>query len=1035
MFMKDAKTPLLILNASAGSGKTYRLVKEYIKLLLISETSNFASLLAMTFTNKAAFEMKERILLALDEIGNNQLFKGKQDALIEELSEEVGIDKDEVIQRCSSVLHSILHQYEDFNISTIDKFNLRLIKSFSKDLDLPADFNVIIEEDLLLQQVIDNLLSSMGKPDTKDLSAFVLKYAESKLEEGKKWDVRDELIKFGKYLTIEKDAEIIHHLKNKQFSLEDRNNLYIAKKSIEDGYLKLAKEFEVILDNADLSQINGKGQSEKALRKVCSEEILGNFEFLTEARTNIFIHQTKDPKVDESVLQKLKQLYNYWEDYRIEYAKLKIALKNFFNIALLKYMDESMHELRNEEHIVRISEFNELISELIRNENAPFIYERIGTKFQHFLLDEFQDTSHLQWVNLVPLLHNSISEGHRNLIVGDPKQSIYRFKNGIAEQFIELPAIYNPTNNNEIANTSKYFEANGIKLELNDNWRSAPEIVNFNNVFFEFYKSFSSEKAHSFYNSILQHPKSDKKGYVEVTSKSLKDNDYDPLPYLFEKVEECINDGIKGSQICILGRSNKECNNYAIALTDKGYKVISSDSLLIHNNMLVKLAIDYLYWRTKPFDDVYAKKFIEQFLRNTGADYTKFDKYISEEKYNDKTKRVIQKDAFIEDNFNQPVDFFGNFDSLYELIQNFFALMNWKELENPYLHHLADIIYGFEQKNGPDLKAFLSSYEDTKHKIAVQIPGSEDAITVMTIHKSKGLEFPVVILPDVNSKESKIKEALIESGDFVFFDTPSGKSVVPEIIEYGEEESEQAYIDSLNLYYVALTRPEYRLYVMHHFKRNNALGNNFHKSLELMDGSKTDEDTITYITGERLPIGATKKSSSTIDYIPKSLEDKLWFPDIALQDQKELIEGNYLSKEVQFGLQFHLILSELNDQQSVDEIIQSLVETGEVDKKNVDDLKIEVNHFLNHPTYQNFISDSTRILREQDIIVDYSKIIRPDLVIRKQNEAIIIDYKTGEETNKNHQQVKGYIAAFKDMGFSKVSGYLYYTETREFREA
>ena len=249
----------------------------------------------------------------------------------------------------------------------------------------------------------------------------------------------------------------------------------------------------------------------------------------------------------------MKQAIDAFIAYRTglleEYASLRLFLSNFFNMALLQFMAQAMQDIKKEERVIRISEFNTLISSLInsedRNESTPFIYERLGSRFHHFLLDEFQDTSRLQWLNLVPLVHDSIGQNKDNLIVGDPKQSIYRFKNGVAEQFVALPKIFNPEGNSRIQAFSEYFDQMGEVIPLENNWRSSPIIVQLNNAFFEALREQLPEKAKGFYNSVSQFPKSNIHGKIVIQSKEERVTTESIVPQIEDWIKECVADGFK----------------------------------------------------------------------------------------------------------------------------------------------------------------------------------------------------------------------------------------------------------------------------------------------------------------------------------------------------------------------------------------------------------------------------------------------------------------------------------------------------------
>ena len=774
------KKPLKVLNASAGSGKTYHLVKEYLKLLINNEATPtaFSHVIAMTFTNKAALEMKERIIQALDTIGSPEYYGQKAADLTDELSRELAISPIEVAERCSKSLEGILHRYEEFHVMTIDKFNLKLIKSFGRDLDLPNDFEVIMDESELIEKIVDDLLNQLGEEGSKELNDLILYYARTNIDDGNQWNFRRSLVEFGHILRSERNNDVVERLLEMDFSLEHYGSLRKERTALDKAYLKRAKRLQTAIDieHLESSLLPGKSTTYKGILKFIAHTSFPNeARLMTDSFAKNLDAELKPGQIyPESIKTEIREIVQFHTDNIRQYTSLDLFMKNFFNMALLQYMAGALKRVRKDEQLIRISEFNTLISELIQNESTPFIYERMGTKFHHFLLDEFQDTSRLQWLNMVPLVKESISQNKDNLIVGDPKQSIYRFKNGVAEQFVELPAIYNPEKDPRIALQSRYFSTMGQVKELSNNWRSSPTIVRFNNGFFTELRSLLPETTAEFYNSIEQTPKSDKSGRVYVVSKEEKKTADALTPLILDWVHECLDAGFKLGEICILGNTNRECNRWALGLNAAGYSVVSTDSLLINSSLKVQLTIAFLKRRLHPSGENEKKRFAELYFRIHSGSYSDYRKYIVEKETQDGKKfRVFDDNAFLDDHFSGRNGFFFKHESLYDLVQQFYKLIGYNELSDPYLHHLADIVFDYGLHKGPDLKGFLSDYETKKNKIAVQIPASDDAIQLMTIHKSKGLEFPVVIVPSMNFSGDVKSHFLVDIDDFVIYKKPS----------------------------------------------------------------------------------------------------------------------------------------------------------------------------------------------------------------------------------------------------------------------
>lgn len=1026
------KKTLKIYNASAGSGKTYQLVKEYIQLLIEHPTQfKFPSIVAMTFTNKAALEMKERIISDLDAISTTEQPSAKAIGLTEDIAKHLKISEEEVQKRCKKALSAILHRYEEFHVLTIDKFNLRIIKSFSKDLDLPADFEIMMDEEELLGDVINEILNKLGDSDFEEITKTVFAFAESNLNEDKKWDFRRDLLEFSKVLTKEQNDELIQKLLALDFSSEWYVQILNARKKLieelENVKFELSQTLGSVVNPSKL--VGGQtalNQLEKFITpeynvftdKAFSKTIIGWFE--KEIPASKFI-----PSDVFSATEKIVELRN---EKSKDYAELTSFLNVFYSMALLRHVAQDLISMRSNENIIRISEFNKLISDLIKDESAPFIYEKLGNRFKHFLLDEFQDTSHLQFLNMVPLIDNAISEGEENLIVGDPKQSIYRFNNGLAEQFVALPKIYNPQGDKEIARKSALFDQQGEKIELEHNWRSSSTIVDFNNRFFGQFKQLLSENSQEFYSSTTQIPSNSTEGSIHILSEKREISLTERVEKIVQWIEQCKVDGYKYGDICILGDRNKKCNKWAVELTKRGYKIVSAESLLIKSSMKVELTIAYLKRRLSPDNPSFQKQFAELFFRLRGLSVDKFHEYI--EVKTDKNSRDYHEfndNRFLTDYFEGKERFFQKKESLYNLILGFFELMEFKELKDPYLHRFADYAYEFGLKKGPNLKLFIEDYQKNKGKIAVEIPASSDAIKIMTIHKSKGLEFPVVIMPNLDFKNSLANhdKFLFQSDKYILHGLPNEKSPIPASKELAEKENESIRTDSTNLLYVGFTRPQERLYVLNHFDRNK-FALNVHNTFSNLEDA-TEKRKAIEIKYDA-PKSSGKNENLTEGFLPEDIQDRLWFPEIALQDKAELKEKDFLSPERQRGVQFHHLMTKIESEKFISEEVKKGIDEGLVSIENESFLRERIKRTLNSENYQSIIDGARKTLNEQAIISEEGAEIRPDKIVFKDEETIILDFKTGVPKKQDAKQVLTYVEALSQMNFPKVKGCLYYTE-------
>ena len=1031
---------LIVLNASAGSGKTYNLVITYLKLILDStkDMNAFSEVMAMTFTNKAAFEMKDRIISYLDNISriselDHQTYI-KTDAICRQLATELNLEFPIVIQRSKNALKAILHHFEDFNVVTIDKFNLRLIRSFSKELNISDDFKIVLNEEEILDNVVENLLDSLDNKSQVKLTNLVLNYSKEKLNEEQSWNFQKDLKQFSMILTNEKYFSQIDELMNLDFSDDDYTILKDKIRLIENNVKSQANELYIKLTELDYDRLPGKSKSKSAIEKLNADVIFDHIQddggFFSISMLENF--QKANPKGDvfPTELAEKAIRFNYVFSKEAEnYFVSKTALKHFHNLALLKFISSELVSVKEKEHIIRISEFNTLISQLIQDEYAPFIYERLGTKYKHFLLDEFQDTSRLQWMNLVPLVYESLSNRFDNLIVGDAKQSIYRFKNGVAEQFVALPKIYNPEKNPEIERKSLYFVSEGVKKVLENNFRSRKNIVHFNNLFYQKIADFLSNEQREFYKDVFQNPKGQDGGYIEVHSKKvISKSDIDIIPLIYNWVDSIVADGYNPGDICILGNTKIECNNWAIALSEK-YQVVSDDSLTVQSDDYVKLTVSYLQWYISQHSELEAKRFIELYLTcfDEKEDCT-FTSLFVKKKTDNGLKDFFDKSRFILFYFGSHSTLFPSFENLYSLIQTFYRLIGINEINNPYIHHFVDLLYQYDLNVGSDIAGFLKEYEQKTKTSSIQIPENNGAIKIMTGHKSKGLEFPIVILPNMNfSLESKKTKLLVEQDDHFFYVPISKNSKIKNVKNASITELSNVFLDKLNLCYVMTTRPVDRLYIGNYFVEDKNFGGIFDESLKAISsnvGFIMENETFIFGDKEQLNNNLTELNDN--NFYPTPINDRLWFPKISLI--KEINQEDYQLTEAQrYGNQLHFLLSEINSFDEIDLTLKKFSRESKIEYEFEKRLKDDLELIYNNEFYKSLLEEAEYIYNERKIIASFFDSKVPDKIVYTKDEIILIDFKTGLPNNRHKKQVYEYMNLLYQMESKPVKGFVFYT--------
>ena len=1032
--------PLSVLSASAGSGKTHQLVLEYLSILLkdAQYKRKYKSIVAMTFTNKAASEMKERILSTLFGLAYVDPQNKKVENMRLDLEKQTGLSADELSRRSKLALEGILHAYEDFHVSTIDKFNLRLIRSFSRDLDLPADFEVILNEKQVTEDVVDLLMNQLGAPGAEDLTDWMYQYAKANLQEGNSWNFRKQLIEFSSMLGKEKNAEKIQQLLQLELTKGNYTRLYEDRNQILTAFLADAKQVHDEFFNLDLnlSDIPGKGTTIKNFEKLNVQNAFPKINSNNDGLFSATVIKLMEPNSKFAIPLSLKEdVIRLNERYLTDLAAfnlIELYRKNFFNMALLQHVGKQLQIMMNDEQLIRISEFNKLISKLVRDEEAPYIYERLGVRFEHFLLDEFQDTSRLQWLNLIPLILESLAHNRWNLIVGDAKQSIYRFNNGLAEQFVSLPAIYNPENDRQIAAKSATFASRGAKRVLPSNFRSAKEIVEFNNLLFEgLAKCLPANMAH-FYQDLKQEPTQQKSGYIHIESIQQKITFEERLEKVIRFIEESLHAGFEPGDICILTETNKLGNSLAIGLTERKYQVVSQDSLLVSKDAQVQLILSYLRRRASPKKTTETKRFAELFFRLHGAystaDYLGYFEVVQKD---GKSIRIFNDTRFLKDHFGGTTSFFTTYESVYDLVQKFMKLMDWKETEEPYLHHFMDVIYGFQLARQSDIHHFLEFFDAQKDKIALQMPDTQSALKIMTIHKSKGLEFPVVIIPNMDFTTTMNPQGkyLMEVRDKILYAFPGKNQQIPELNAFAKDENNLILLDKMNLFYVGMTRPELRLYALNDFEKGK-FGAMIHDQLEGLNLGMTKDGLLQI--GQSEPISKKEDSTDNL-YLPVDFSQRLWYPDIVFrkvfQDETEIQQ-----EEQRFGNDFHLLMSLCQSNVDTDQVLAKLLKDGNIEQKNEQRLRECAQAFWMKMEEGNYLQNIEKSLNEQVVLAGENDVKKPDKVFVKSEEVIVIDFKTGKINQKHMEQIVAYSKLLEEIFKKPVRCLLYYSALNQLTE-
>ena len=1026
-------TPFKVYNASAGSGKTFNLVKSYLKLLFKNENIfAFKHILAMTFTNKAVGEMKDRLLKTLDEFSKTNVLDGKND-MFNLICTELDLSPIQVHTKSKNLLNTIMHNYAAFDITTIDGFNHKLIRTFAYDLDLPVNFEVDLDTDSLLQKAVDNLISKAGTDTT--FTKILIAFALEKADDDKSWDITSDLFEMSKKLINEND---IPHL-NEAFKDKTLEDFKVLKNSLKSNISKIEKESKKIGNEAlDLIQEN-----DIPINHFASSDLPNHFKKLATLNLKSLLFEGRLAKNLEeenyfgakatadtkhlilTIIDTLKDLYYRSQVITEGYTFLKAIYKNIIPLSVLNAIKTELQSIKDEENKLLISEFNTLISEEIKNQPTPFIYERIGEKFRHYFIDEFQDTSLMQWNNLIPLMENALTgqnlkgEIGTAMIVGDAKQAIYRWRGGKAEQFIELTKQTNP------------FPVNKDVIQLEYNYRSCKNIVDFNNSFFN-YTATTSFRNHDYaelYKDASQKNKTSTDGYVNLTFLDYTDNDDKVNQYnakTLEIINNCIANGFSLKDICILTRKRKDGVSISKYLAENNVAIISSETMLINNSEEVKLITNVLRILENP-NNLEVKANILHYIANTYDIANKHD-FISK-------ALSLNEEVFFK-TFNQFEIFFDANSitqlSLYDTVESIARQFKLTDESDAYIQFYLDLVLDYSQKNITDISGFLTYYDNKKDKLSIVSPENQEAVQIMTIHKSKGLEFPVVIFPYADLDIYRDKKSQIwfplEQKDFNGF-SKTLINVNKDLEMFGDQGAviynqfkSQQELDQINLLYVALTRPEEQLYIISKNETKITEPNSFSKLFiaYLQDQNIWEDNKYCYEFGNpKRELNPELKKDNTItdkQFISVDKKDH----NIKIISKSGYLWDTNQEDAIEKGNIIHDIMANVKTKEDIPFAVNQAIKDGIINKQQATIITSNINQIVNHPKLTAYYTDQYLIYNEKDIILSNGQLIRPDRLAIKNNEAIIIDYKTGAVNNKYEQQLQLYTTQLEMMGY-KVS--------------
>jgi ATP-dependent exoDNAse (exonuclease V) beta subunit len=1033
----------VVYKSSAGSGKTFTLVKEYLKLALANEHQiqiNYKRILALTFTNKAAAEMRIRIVNALIQIcePNTHI------PLEETLCKELAINEVILKERAQKLINYLLHHYSDFAVSTIDSFSHKIVKTFAHDLKLPVNFNLETDTKEFYNKVVSQLISEIGSD--KEITFLLKEFALNNLDENLSWDPEKNMQEFAKILQQEGSIEHIQHLSSLNEAELEKMKLTLQNK-IKDFKNYIVSHGQKALDLIDqhhLKEVDftGKSRGPQNYFKKCVEFDLDpedkNATLLKAIENNKWAANDASADVKnkiESITSQLNQiatdLLDYYKNNFSKYKLYQLLNKRIYPILLLKKIQSITNQIKEDEQLVFIEEFNSKIFEFIKNEPVSFIYERLGDRYKHFLIDEFQDTSTLQWQNILPLVENSLADGHFNLLVGDGKQSIYRWRNANVRQFAILPKLENAANSAIIQQQENALVRNYDERVLKTNYRSFTTIIEFNNALFDHLsKTYLTEPLNGIYDHQEQNVINRSIGKVTIVNDPKEKeqlNDF-VCGKTLKYINDALNNGFEYKDICIISSSNKNGSLIANFLNEQQIPVISNDSLLLSNSAEVNTLCAFLKYIQNSKDHVSATVVIHYLLDQ---------KAITLEQFHSAVINLAKKDLyFILDQLGFSISENEiQSKNLLDIAVYLIAVLklNNNVSANIYLRFFLDEISKYMSTKNSNISEFNTWWLKRSEKSSLIISENLNAVKIMTIHGSKGLEFPVVIVPFCNWETNKIREQWLELKEE---ELPIQSAYLPMnkqttaagFTEEVNKETQEVTLDNINMLYVAFTRAVEQLHIISS-ANNNQKNPGVNKWLnDFIDQSsiftKVEDE---YVFGETVIKKQNKQSVNTVI----QLKEQEWRSTIeAVKIKGSFLKNSEITEHAkQKGILIHYILSKIKLRSDIDHALTSTLIEGTITAQEKSELKTVLTKLLEIPTLKPYFTNAYQSKIERELLNNTGDILRPDRIAFSENEVCIIDYKTGQEnTKKYNKQMLEYDQAIRKMGYTNIKKLIVYIE-------
>lgn len=1039
---------LSIYKASAGSGKTFALTQEYLRMMFTDKTHGdtrlpHSRILAVTFTKKSTAEMKERIMRELYILSTKPCESDYIKDFLED--ENIGLDIDGIKQRAQELLIGILQNYNRFSVSTIDGFFQQVLRTFARELGLSTNYDLSLDANEIIELAADDILRKVKANDTqaKDVTQWLVEYIKNNINEDQRWNPLYDIRKFSKELFKE---SLIEQLPTLQNIYQDKLKIRDYQQQLKQIQKNFLEELQTLLDNirALLYDIypnywNSKATgifslpAQEAMEYNIGSTLRGVFQQEIPLYKKPKRHEEEYIKgvYKDQVLPLILKIKDYIEGEKAKHYNTSTAiLSKLETLGILLDIEKQIQDTNNQLRRLPISEINKMINQIIDKQEAPFIYERIGQRYQHYMIDEFQDTSQLQWNNFLPLIIEANSNGNHNMIVGDVKQSIYRFRNSDWKLLGEVHK-----------KIGQHFFPD--KDKTNKNWRTAPLVVKENEKLILRYSQHIvsllwtkyphtdniGETIQQTYSAceMCQEPMRSYDGYYHMQFLPSKGFQQIAMEQLLEQLQSIKDEGIDLSRITLLTERNAQAKKLADYLIANGYNVQSAEGLRIESHKAVQIILHLLKLCVEPKNHI-AKSLVGQILGE------------------------LTETQNIAINTAKQLPLYDHVQYLIDKLE-----LNTWENATPYLTAFQDRVYLFTQSKIADIELFLQYWERNKTKACIEAAHVADTVQITTIHSSKGLEFDIVIIPFFDwslTKSHKDDIIWCKPEKCKPYDTlplvpvkPDEKLANSFLSRDYILEMEAKYTDVLNMTYVALTRAKHRLYLYapeSSVREPSNIGQLIHKLY-------SEQNEITESNQYIVPAGQIPVSLSVADEKDKK-KNEAGLPNIIIpstyasvpldnrltlrsRSEDDFDENTDISKQ-ELGILMHLWLSYIHTWQDVDSALMRIVIERAVDNIKVDEMRqqmTQLRQLIQSTNHDDWFSGNYHVLSEQDILIPSGNTQRPDRVMIIGNHAIIIDYKFGIERPSHREQILDYITLFSQMGYT-TEGYIVYNELKTIKK-